>query len=92
MEPIYTHEQYESVKATIEQLMASDPPPGSADGAQLVALAELAEAYERKRWPLPDDYERRRERKRFETLELFLTIGSGVLLGFLVYWAAVWIF
>jgi len=50
IKPIKTEADYRAALKTIESLM--DAKAGSAEGAQLDALAMLIEAYEKKRYPL----------------------------------------
>jgi len=50
IKPIKTEADYRAALKTIESLM--DAEAGSAEGAQLDALATLIEAYEKKRYPL----------------------------------------
>lgn len=50
IKPIKTEADYRAALKTVESLM--DAKAGSAEGAQLDALATLIEAYEKKRYPL----------------------------------------
>lgn len=48
--PIRTDAEHKAAMARIEQLMPSDPAPGTPDGDELELLATLVEAYETKRY------------------------------------------
>lgn len=52
VKPITTDEEHKTALAEVESLMSYDPAPESPLGKYLVALVEVVEAYEKKRWPI----------------------------------------
>ncbi len=49
-DPITSDEQHARAMARIDEIF--DAEPGTPEAAELVALVDLVEAYEEKRWPI----------------------------------------
>lgn len=48
----------------LSRLMKKDPPKNSPDGKRLIKLAKTIERYEKKRWPMDEDFPRLNFRER----------------------------